>query len=158
MDKEVRKKILRKIPYGLYILGLRDGDKLHAMVGSWLSQCSFEPPLLMLGIKKGSYSHTMMEHNPFFSVNFPSKDQKKLVERFFKPHEAKDGKFGDVPFHPGVNGAPVLDEAVAHLECKVRQIVQGGDHDIVIAEIVESEIKTEAENLVMKDTGWHYGG
>lgn len=158
MDKEIKKKILRKIPYGLYILGLRDGEKLHAMVGSWLSQCSFEPPLLMLGIKQGSYSHSMMEHSPFFSINFPSKDQKKLVERFFKPHEAKDGKFGEVPFRLGKNGAPVLDDAIAHLECKVRQIIQGGDHDVVIAEIVESELKTEAENLVMKDTGWHYGG
>lgn len=159
MDKEIRKKILRKIPYGLYVLGLRDGDKFHAMVGSWLSQCSFEPPLLMLGIKKGSYSHTMLEHNASFTINFPSKDQKKLVERFFKPHEAKDGKFGgEVPFHPGKNGAPVLDETIGHLECRVRQIVAGGDHDVVIAEIVEGELATDTENLTMRDTGWHYGG
>ena len=141
MDKEVRKKILRKIPYGLYILGLRDGEKFHGMVGSWLSQCSFEPPLLMLGIKKGSYSHQMMEHNPYLSVNFPRKDQKKLVEGFFRPYEVKDHKFGETPFHLGKNGVPLLDDAIAHLECKVRQIVSGGgDHDIVIAEVVESDV------------------
>ena len=158
MDKEVRKKILRKIPYGLYILGLRDGEQFHGMVGSWLSQCSFEPPLLMLGIKKGSYSHTMMEHNPFISINFPRKDQKKLIESFFRPYQVQDHKFGEIPFHLGKNGVPVLDDAIAHLECKIRQIVSGGDHDIVIAEIVESEIQEETENLTMKDTGWHYGG
>jgi len=158
MDKEVRKKILRKIPYGLYILGLRDGDKFHGMVGSWLSQCSFEPPLLMLGIRKDSYSHSMLEHSNFFSINLPRKDQKKLVESFFRPHEAKDGKFGEVPFHLGKNGVPVIDGCLAHLECKVSQIVRGGDHDVVIAEIVESEIQDDAENLIMKDTGWHYGG
>jgi len=158
MDKEARKKILRKIPYGLYILGLRDGDQFHGMVGSWLSQCSFEPPLLMLGIKKGSYSHTMMEHNSYLSVNFPRQDQKKLVERFFKPYEVKDGKFGEVPFHLGKYGIPILDEAIASLECKVRQIVSGGDHDVVIVEILESELKEDTDNLTMKDTGWHYGG
>ena len=158
MDKEVRKKILRKIPYGLYILGLRDGDIFHGMVGSWLSQCSFEPPLLMLGIRKDSYSHSMLEHSNFFSINLPRKDQKKLVESFFRPHEAKDGKFGEVPFHLGKNGVPVIDGCLAHLECKVSQIVRGGDHDVVIAEIVESEIQDDAENLIMKDTGWHYGG
>ena len=158
MDKEIRKKVLRKIPYGLYILGLRDGDKFHAMVGSWVSQCSFEPPLLMLGIKKGSYSHTMLEHSAFFSVNFPGKDQKKLVEAFFRPHEAKDGKFGEAPYHLGKNGVPILNDAIAYLECKVREIVLGGDHDILIAEIVESEVLKEADNLTMKDTGWHYGG
>lgn len=158
MDKEIRKKILRKIPYGLYILGLRDGEKFHGMVGSWLSQCSFEPPLLMLGIKQGSYSHKMLEHNAFFSINFPAKDQKELVQCFFKPYEVKDGKFGEVSFHLGKNGVPILDDALGHLECRIRQIVTGGDHDIVIAEIVESELKQDAENLTMKDTSWHYGG
>ncbi len=158
MDKEIRKKILRKVPYGLYILGLRDGDKFHGMVGSWLSQCSFEPPLLMLGIKQGSYSHKMLEHNAFFAINFPAKNHKDLVQKFFKPYEVKDGKFGDVPFHLGKNGVPVLDDAIGHLECKILQIVKGGDHDVVIAEIVESELKEDSENLVMKDTGWHYGG
>ena len=158
MNSEARKKILRKIPYGLYILGLKDGDKFHGMVGSWVSQCSFEPPLLMLGIKKGSYSHQMMEHNPYLSVNFPRKDQKKLVEVFFWPYEVKDGKFGEVPFRVGKNGVPILEDVPAYLECKIRQIVTGGDHDVVIVEILESELREETETLIMKDTGWHYGG
>ena len=100
----------------------------------------------------------MMEHNPHLTVNFPRKDQKKLVERFFRPYEVKDSKFGEVPFHLGKYGVPVLDETPAYLECKVRQIVTGGDHDVVIAEILESELKEDAETLTMKDTGWHYGG
>ncbi|MBI4115095.1 MAG: flavin reductase [Candidatus Omnitrophica bacterium] len=158
MDKEARKKILRKIPYGLYILGLKDGNQLHGMVGSWLSQCSFEPPLLMLGIKKGSYSHSMMEHNPYFTINFPKKDQKKLVESFFRPYEVKDGKFGEVPFRLTKQGIPVLDDTLGYLECKVRQIVTGGDHDVVVAEIIDLELREDVDNLIMKDTSWHYGG
>lgn len=158
MDKEVRKKLLRKIPYGLYILGLREGDQFHGMVGSWLSQCSFEPPLLMLGIKKGSYSHAMMDHNPYFSINFPNKDQKKLVERFFRPYEVKDNQFGEIPFRLGKYGAPLLDDTLGSLECKIQQVVSGGDHDVVIAEILESEIREDVDPLTMKDTGWHYGG
>ena len=128
------------------------------MVGSWLSQCSFEPPLLMLGIKKGGYSHTMMEHHPFLSVNFPGKDQKKMVEHFFRPYEVKDSKFGEIPFHLGKNKIPILDDAIGYLECKIRQIISGGDHDVVIVEILESELKEDTDNLTMKDTGWHYGG
>lgn len=158
MDKEVKKKLLRKIPYGLYILGLRDGDQFHGMVGSWLSQCSFEPPLLALGIKQGSYSHKMLEHNPYFTINFPGKEQKKLVERFFRPYEVKDNKFGEVPFHLSERGVPILDEALGHLECKATQIVTGGDHDVVIAEVLDAQIREDLENLTMKDTGWHYGG
>ncbi len=158
MDKEVRKKILRKIPYGLYILGFKNGQDYHAMVGSWLSQCSFEPPLLMLGIKKGSHAHKFLAPDSLFSVNFPKKDQKKLVEIFFKPFEVKDNKFGEVPFRLGKNGVPVLDETLGHFECKVRQIVQGGDHDVIIAEILESELREDTDTLTMKDTGWHYGG
>ncbi len=158
MDKEVRKKILRRIPYGLYILGFKNGAECHAIVGSWLSQCSFEPPLLMLGIKKGSHAHQFLEKNSFFSVNFPRKDQKKLVEGFFKPFETKDNKFGQVPFRLGKNGVPILDETSGHFECKVRQIIPGGDHDVIIAEILESELRDDTDTLTMKDTGWHYGG
>ena len=158
MDKEVKKKLLRKIPYGLYILGLRDGEKVHGMVGSWVSQCSFEPPLLMLGMKKGSYSHKMLDHNPFFSVNFPKKEQRKLVEGFFRPYEVKENKFGEVPFHLGKNGAPVLDDTLGHFECKAKQIILGGDHDIVMAEIIDAEIIADLPNLLMSDTPWHYGG
>lgn len=158
MDKEIKKKLLRKFPYGLYILGLRDGDKFHGMVGSWLAQCSFEPPLLMLGLKKGSYSHQMLEHNPFFTINVPRKNQKDLVQGFFKPYEVKDHRFGNVPFHLGRNGTPVLDDVLGHLECRARQIIPGGDHDIVMAEIIDAEIKQDGENLIMSDTAWHYGG
>ncbi len=158
MDKETRKKILRKIPYGLYILGLRQGDQYHGMVGSWISQCSFEPPLLMLGMKKGSYSHSMIDQNPFLSINFPKKDQKKLVESFFRPYEVKDGKFGEVPFRLGKNGVPILEDTLGHLECKVQQVIPGGDHDILIAEVIESEMRDDIDMLTMKDTGWHYGG
>jgi flavin reductase (DIM6/NTAB) family NADH-FMN oxidoreductase RutF len=158
MNIDAKKKLLRKIPYGLYVLGLRDGEKFHGMVGSWVSQCSFEPPLLMLGIKKGSYSHAMLEHNPHFSINFPRHDQKKMVESFWRPYEVKNNKFGEIPFHLGKYGEPVLDGTLGHLECKVRQIVTEGDHDIVVAEILESEMGEEAEMLTMKNTGWHYGG
>lgn len=158
MDREVRKKILRKIPYGLYILCLKEKDEVHAMVGSWLSQCSFEPPLLMLGIKKGSHAHEMLERSSLFTVNFPRKDQKKLVESFFKPHEAKDHKFGGVPYRLSHQGVPVIPECLGYLECKVCQIVPGGDHDIVIAEIVDSALREDSESLTMKDTAWHYGG
>lgn len=157
-QKETRKKILRKIPYGLYILGLRKGDQYHGMVGSWLSQCSFDPPLLMLGLKKTSYSHSLIEKNPYFSVNFPKKDQKKLVENFFRPYDVKDGKFGEVPFRLGKHGTPVLVETLGYLECKVERIVPGGDHDVIIAQVLESEIWEDREMLTMKDTGWHYGG
>lgn len=156
--KEIRKKILRRIPYGLYILGFKNGSEYHAIVGSWLSQCSFEPPLLMLGIKKGSHAHKFLDTNALFSVNFPKKDQKKLVEGFFKPFEVKDNKFGEVPFRLGKNQVPVLDQTLGHLECKLRQIVAGGDHDVIIAEILESELRDDVDNLTMKDTGWHYGG
>ena len=158
MDREIRKKVLRKIPYGLYILGLRDGERFHGMVGSWLSQCSFEPPLLMLGIKQGSYSHSMLDHHPFLTINFPNKNQKKMVERFFRPHEAKEGKLAEMPFHLGKHGTPVLDDALGHLECKIQKIVPGGDHDVVIAEILEGELREDTDMLTMKDTGWHYGG
>ncbi|MBI4352348.1 MAG: flavin reductase family protein, partial [Candidatus Omnitrophica bacterium] len=64
----------------------------------------------------------------------------------------------DVSYTLRRTGAPILDRAVGFLECEVRQIVEAGDHSVVIGEVVEAEAVKEEPPLVMSDTPWHYGG
>jgi flavin reductase (DIM6/NTAB) family NADH-FMN oxidoreductase RutF len=66
-----------------------------------------------------------------FVLNMPGKDQKGAAFAFFKPAKVEDGKLSGLDYHPGHNGAPVLNDAIAAVECSIRQIVSMGDHDIV---------------------------
>ncbi|HTL70122.1 MAG TPA: flavin reductase family protein [Candidatus Eisenbacteria bacterium] len=158
MNEDARKKILRQIPYGLYVIGVKDGGDHHAFTGSWLSQCSMKPPRVMLGVRHGTQSLDMIRRGKVFTVNFLAKSDAKVFEQFFKPSPASGNRFGEIAFALKKTGAPVLDRSLAYLECEVREIVDAGDHSIVIGEVVEAEVVTDAPALVMADTPWHYGG
>ena len=158
MNEESKKNILRKIPYGLYIIGVKDKNSHHAFTGSWLSQCSMKPPRIMLGVRHGTHSLAMIQEGKAFSVNFMAKPDKKIVEQFFKHTPADGNRFGDLEFFLKKTQAPILKTAVAYLECEVRDIVDAGDHSIVIGEVVEAEVIRDESSLIMSDTPWHYGG
>ena len=158
MNEEAKKNILRKIPYGLYVIGVKDKDSHHAFTGSWLSQCSMKPPRVMLGVRHGTHSFEMIKAGKVFSVNFLAKPDKKILEQFFKPTPSNGNRFGDLAFTLKKTHTPILDAAVAYLECEVKDIFETGDHSVVISEVLEAEVLKEDPTLIMSDTPWHYGG
>ena len=158
MNETAKKDILRKIPYGLYVIGVKDGAAHHAFTGSWLSQCSMKPPRVMLGVRNDSRSLELIKQGRVFSVNFLGKEDKKILEQFFKPTPSTGNRFGDLGFTLKTTKTPVLDRAVAYLECEVKHVAEVGDHSVVVGEILEAEILNPAPPLVMGDTPWHYGG
>ncbi len=158
MNEDAKRNILRKIPYGLYVIGVKDQHSHHAFTGSWFSQCSMKPPRVMLGVRQGTHSLELIKAGKIFSVNFLAKEDKKILEQFFKPTPASGNRFGELGFSEKKTGAPVLDAAVAYLDCEVKNILEDGDHAVVIGEIVEAEVLKDQATLVMSDTPWHYGG
>jgi flavin reductase (DIM6/NTAB) family NADH-FMN oxidoreductase RutF len=159
MNEEAKKNLLRKIPTGLYVIGVKDGaGAQHAFTGSWLSQCSMKPPCVMLGVRHGSQSLDFLKKGRAFSVNFVAKSDRKILEQFFKPAPASGNRFGDLGFSLKATGTPVLDAAIAFLECEVKHVLDAGDHSVVVGEVVEAEVRRDEAPLVMSDTPWHYGG
>jgi len=159
MDLNAKKIALRKIPHGVYIVGVAQDAQLNAFTATWFTQVSFTPPLVALGIKKDSHSFDMIKSGRVFSVNLLGKDQKAVAEHFVKPATVVGEKLKDVPHHIGKTGAPVLDEAIAYVECEVREIAnERGDHALVIGEVVEAGVHRDEPALTLMDTGWHYGG
>lgn len=158
MDDQAKKALLRMLDYGLFVVGAADGDQMNASTVNWLSQCSFQPPCVMVAIKHGTTLHELITHGRVFSVNFLGKEQQALAEHFFRPVHQVGDKLGDITFHRGTTGAPVLENAIGSIECRVREVVSGGDHDVVVGEVVEASLNRDAPLLTLADTGWHYGG
>lgn len=159
MNEAAKRSALRMIPYSVHIVGLTDGGKSTGYTGSWLSQCSFEPPMIAICVKKHSSGHRMIESSRVFSINLLGNNRQSTAELFFSPPVEKDDHLGSVQFHKGSTGAPILDLAIAYLECTTEQIVDtGGDHVIVVGKIVDSGLRSEEPALTQADGGWHYGG
>jgi flavin reductase (DIM6/NTAB) family NADH-FMN oxidoreductase RutF len=159
MDPQARKTLLRKIPHGLYIVGVAHNGQLNAFTGTWLTQASFTPPRIVLGVRKDSGSFEMLKQSRVFSVSLLRKDQQSVAEHFVKPSRLVGEKLKDVPHHLGRTGAPVLDDAIGYLECEVREIAnEHGDHAVVVGEVVEAVLRRDEPALTLMDTGWQYGG
>ena len=159
MDLQAKKIALRKIPHGVYIVGVKQDSQLNAFTATWLTQVSFTPPLVALGMKKDSHSLDMVKHDRVFSVNLLGKDQKAIAEHFVKPATVVGEKLREVRYRLGKTGTPVLEEAIAYFECEVREIAnERGDHAVLIGEVVEAGVRTDEPALTLMDTGWHYGG
>lgn len=158
MNEEAKRKILRQVPNGLYVIGVKGKDALHGFTGSWLSQCSMKPPRIMLGVRHDTHSLELIKETKVFTVNLVSKNDRKVLEQFFKPAPPSGNRFGDISFSLKKTGAPVLDCALSYLECEVKDIFEGGDHSIVVGEVIEAEVLKDEHPLIMSDTPWHYGG
>ena len=161
MDLEAKKIALRKIHHGVYVAGVKQGGQLNAFTATWVTQVSFTPPLVALGVKRDSHSFEMIKSDNVFSLNFLGRaNGKAIAEHFVKPASVMGEKLQTTGHTVGKTGTPILNDAIAYVECEVREIANaGGDHAIIIGEVVEAGVRQKDEAaLALSDTGWHYGG
>lgn len=159
MDQQAKKTMLRKIPHGLYICGVKEGEDMNGFTVSWLMQSSFEPPLIVNCVKKGTTSHKMIENTKVFAISFLEDGQKDLAAAFFKPKTRVGNKFEDVEFYEGeATGCPIIKDSLGYIECKVVSMVEEGDHTVCVSEVIASGIHREGNPLLLESTGWQYGG
>ncbi len=160
MDPEVKKRTLRLLTYGLYVLTAADGDEVAAGTVNWLSQASFTPPLVMVGVKADSRLHALVERSHGFAVNILATGQKDVASAFFRPSQVEGGRLNGYAFEPGPEtGAPLLTDLPAWFEARVTDAVKRGDHTVFVAEVINVGLRDpNAKPLVMWDTGWSYGG
>jgi flavin reductase (DIM6/NTAB) family NADH-FMN oxidoreductase RutF len=158
LDEQAKKSALRMIPYGLFALGVGKGDDATVSTVNWLTQASFQPPLVVVGVKSDTGTFELLKTTRNFAISVFESGQKDLAFAFFKHVEPKDGKFGDIPYETHTTGAPVLADAPAWWECEVTDIVERGDHAIVVGQVIEAGVRREADPLTLKECGVNYGG
>ena len=120
-----------------------DGE-LRAITVSAFSSLSLNPPLILICIDNRS---SLVEHliaDCSFAVNILGEDQEILSRRFASK---EPNRFAGVGYKEGVSGSPLLDHALATLECKVVHNYAGGDHTIVVGE-VEATSVTDSKPLL----------
>lgn len=163
MSDDPIKETLNRIPYGFYSLTSRFEDDVNAMVFNWFTQTSFSPRLIAVGLAKKSYTHGLINKGGVFTVNIFNKEDQDSLTQFTKARAKAPDKMAGAAYTPGPQtGCPILDGAAAFLECKVVQMVDvGGDHDILVGEVINAEILKPGEvgdTLTLPDVGWSYAG
>ena len=151
---------LRQIPYGLYVVGVRGSEDgaMNALAASWVTQCSFDPPLVMIAVRRPSHTYDLVKTGKVFSLNLLDKKERRIIRTLERPARSAGDKLSKVGHVEEETGAPILRNAFAYAECKVRAIYEPGDHAIVVGEVVHAGIRGRGHSLMCADLKWYYGG
>ena len=158
-------KALGRLSGGLYVVTARQSDgeggtRSGAMVASWVSQASFEPPGITVAVAKDRAIEALLQVGDRFVLNILREDNhQQLLRHFLKRFPPGADRFAGVSTLNGVAaGGPVLGDALAFLGCRVAQRLEGPDHWIIYAEVEEGNVAdTEATTAVHhRKVGNHY--
>ena len=160
MDPQEKKVALRAITYGLYVMTASADDDYAAGGVNWLTQVSFEPPLVAAGVRADSGLNALIGQTGTFAVNVLADDQLDIGKAFFRSTTVDGDRINDHRFERGVStDAPILDEVPYWFECRVTDTVARGDHTVYVAEVVGAGVRDASRvPLNLRTTGMNYGG
>ncbi len=159
LDDELTNRVCWKIPNALALVGSKAGDERNAMTTSWISQLSMEPVLIGVGVDKTAVTHRLIADGGCFTINLWDSDDTRVFVKFSKPATDDDGMLNGRAVRPATTGAPVFEEAIAWLDCELRQAVDLGAHTLFVGELVDAAINDdEKRSAAMSDTRMKYGG
>jgi flavin reductase (DIM6/NTAB) family NADH-FMN oxidoreductase RutF len=160
MDEAAKKTVLRHFSYGLYALTVKHGGEEHGMTANWVTQASFDPPMVVVAVENTSKTVAMIRDAHHFAVNVLLEGQRELAGKLGRSSANTPQKLKGIKTKPApISGAPVLTDALGWVECRVVATLPSGDHTLVLGEVVAAGVEHEgAEPLTLEETGFKYSG
>lgn len=157
-------KALGRLSGGLYVVTARQGEgenlRSGAMVASWVSQASFDPPGISIAVAKDRAIESLLQVGDRFVLNILREDNHQpLLRHFLKRFPPGADRFAGVNVLEGVaSGGPVLGDALAFLGCRVTQRMEVPDHWIVYAEVEQGNVSDATARTAVhhRKVGNHY--
>ncbi|MEH2204584.1 MAG: diflavin flavoprotein [Nostoc sp.] len=130
-----------RIVGSLCVLTAKEGDRSSAMLASWVSQASFNPPGLTIAVAKDRAVETLTHTGNKFVLNILKEgNHLGLMKHFLKPFGPGQDRFADVAAEETESGSPILTDALAYLECSVQNRMESGDHWLVYATVESGKL------------------
>ena len=162
-DPALLNAVTWKIPNALALVGSRAGEEWNAMTTSWITQVSMEPVLVGIGVDNTAVTHRLISAaarspsicGPPTTPRCSSSSPSRRCSRADGATTTLNGRV----VHAAPSGAPVFAEAIAWMDCEVRQAIDFGTHTFFVGEITAAAVNDdEARAAAMSDTRMKYGG
>lgn len=135
LDSELNKAIGR-ISGGLYIITAKKGENQGAMLASWVTQASFEPPGFTVAVAKDRAIESLMQVGDTFVLNILEENNyQALMKHFLKRFPPGANRFAGIDTQTAENNSPILTDALAYVECEVVSRMECSDHWIVYSKV-----------------------
>ena len=130
---------------GVTIITAMDGDEPVGMAANSFTSVSLEPPLVLFCVAHSSSTWPRIQAAGKFAINILGEHHEELSRLFAK---RDTDRFGSTPWHRGVSGSPVLDEAIAYVDCEFEAEYPGGDHMIIVGRVLDLDMRADARPLL----------
>jgi flavin reductase (DIM6/NTAB) family NADH-FMN oxidoreductase RutF len=139
IEKNELRRIMGHFATGVTVITTisKEGTAYGLTANAFMS-VSLEPPLLLISVDKKAESYPYFEQSRVFTINILSDGQEGLSRRFAV---SGGNKFEGVAYHRGANDVPILEETLAHIECRLYAAHDGGDHTLYLGEVLEAETR-----------------
>jgi len=130
------RRVIGRFATGVTIVTSRLGEELHGMTANAVSSLSLEPMLALVCVDRTADTHDIIARSGAFVLNILREEQEELSRHFADKATEGAHRLDAVPHRFGETGAPILEDCLAYLECRVAQELPGGDHTIFVGEVV----------------------
>ena len=143
---------------GIYVMTVRDGERRHGMSSSWVTQVSGDPPLLVAAVDRGHATHDIVVGAGRFALNVVGHGGRRLEDYFYSAASRRPDNLDAVTWEDSPRGLPYLRDAMACLECQVRQSHAAGDHTLFVASVEHVVWRGADRVLTSQDLEYVYVG
>jgi flavin reductase (DIM6/NTAB) family NADH-FMN oxidoreductase RutF len=160
LDQAAKKKVLRDFTYGLYAVTAAHEGERGVFTANWLSQASFEPPLVMLSVENDSSTLPLIRASGRFAICPLREGQRELAGALGRPKKRAGDKYEtlDLAVVETVSGVPALAESLGYVVCDVQSEAPAGDSVVFVAEVVEARSFADDPPLEMRQAGFRHAG
>jgi flavin reductase (DIM6/NTAB) family NADH-FMN oxidoreductase RutF len=150
------RSIIGHFATGVTVVATAADGQLQAMTANAVCSLSLDPLLLLVCVDKNTHTHGVLERGGAFTVNVLGDHQEDVSRVFARRGPPEVGSLRGQPYHLGATGCPILDDCVAYVECRVAEMLEGGDHSIFLGEVIAAAtIREDARPLIFYRGGYH---
>jgi flavin reductase (DIM6/NTAB) family NADH-FMN oxidoreductase RutF len=144
-DSKLQRKIMGRFASGVTVVTTAGKAGMGGLTANAVASLSLDPPLVLVAVDKKAGSYPEIKGNGCYAVNILASDQEEISKRFATPGP-KD--FSGLKWKAMATGAPVFDGTLGFVDCRLVEVLPGGDHDIFVGEIVAGDASDEGQPLL----------
>jgi flavin reductase (DIM6/NTAB) family NADH-FMN oxidoreductase RutF len=142
------RSIIGRFATGVTVITTAAGELLQGMTANALTSLSLDPVMILICVDRTAHTHGMLERGGVFAVNILGEHQEDVSRLFAKSAEPEAGQLRGQAYRIGASGAPILDDCLAYIDCRVAETLSGGDHSIFLGEVMDAGVVREVPPLV----------
>jgi flavin reductase (DIM6/NTAB) family NADH-FMN oxidoreductase RutF len=152
IDEEVFRDALGQLASGVAVISMRVNGEDHGFTATSVTSLSLDPMLVLVCVVKAQRSHLQLEQAGHYAISILGNAQRELGVRFAV--EEPELRFGGLEVARALTGAPILAGAIGWVDCRIREILPGGDHSIFVGEVVAAGAQASDAALVYHNRTW----